>query len=321
MTIQKHKFYLLKLAQKMGYAPYLKKVQAAHTHVDGLRIHLDVMHASYDAPTIVIIPGTATYALCYVDLMIALYEKGFNIVGVDPRGHGRSEGERGNYTLLEIIKDAQAAVTYAIENFNDQVSVLGSSQGGIAAFYMAAMDDRIGSVICQNFADLSDLNSTLELSLTPLLSKTKALVKPILNGANSIMPRLKVPISTYADFSKMKVKHFGTAKDFMDQDPFALKTVRLRAIKSLASTKLPIDIETIQTPIFVLQGAEDEIFPVEYTYNIYYQLTCKKRIEIYENLGHTILVENTDVIMPNLLEWLHEIHGAFQSEKIDHKRA
>lgn len=77
-----------------------------------------------------------------------------------------SEGIRSNYTISEIMKDAQSVITYAIKRFNAKVSVMGSSQGGIVAFYLAAKDYRINSVICQNCADLTSPD-TLQLSRHP----------------------------------------------------------------------------------------------------------------------------------------------------------
>jgi pimeloyl-ACP methyl ester carboxylesterase len=49
-----------------------------------------------------------------------------------------------------------------------EVSVMGSSQGGIVAFYLAAKDERLRSVICQNIADLS-APEAVQLSRNPLL--------------------------------------------------------------------------------------------------------------------------------------------------------
>lgn len=39
---------------------------------DGLKLHLDVFEYSLDAPTIVFIPGTAIYAMCYAELLYGL---------------------------------------------------------------------------------------------------------------------------------------------------------------------------------------------------------------------------------------------------------
>ncbi len=41
-------------------------------------------------PTMVFVPGTSVYALLYTEYMYKLSQQGFNVVGLDPRGHGLS---------------------------------------------------------------------------------------------------------------------------------------------------------------------------------------------------------------------------------------
>jgi Lysophospholipase len=88
----------------------------------------------------VFVPGTSVYALLYVEFMYKLSREGFNVVGVDPRGHGMSSGKRGVYTLGELVEDALAAVDHARSLYGGRVAVSGSSQGGMVAFYCAGTE-------------------------------------------------------------------------------------------------------------------------------------------------------------------------------------
>ncbi len=303
-TQKDYQYYFKSLAHRLGLENLIDEFEYGFTYSDGLKIHLDILETDSNAPTIVFIPGTAVYSLCYAELLATIAAGGYNVIGFDPRGHGRSEGKRGDYTIEELIRDTQSVITYAIEHFNAQVSLLGSSQGGITAFYVAAIDDRITSAVCQNFADLS-LTETSCLSRLPWLTR---LSKPLLNPITKLIPNINIPIATYLDLSKEKVKHFGSVQDFLKQDPLAIQTVSLRALQSLSTCELPKAIDKIDTPLMIIQPGKDNIFPVSYTRKLFAKLKCKKRLEIFSYLSHTLFFDNVDVVAPSILRWFDNIH-------------
>ncbi len=296
--------YFMRMAIKLGFKHLIPRFDQAHTYSDNIRLHLDIVEVDKNAPTIVFIPGTAVYALCYAEFMVQLADGGYNVIGFDPRGHGRSGGKRGDYTVEELMRDTQAVITYAIENYSDEVSLVGSSQGGITAFYVAAIDDRVKTAVCQNFADLGDPSST-QLSRIPWLVK---FTKPAFVPLAQLFPQFKIPISAYINLSKEKVKYFGNVQKFLDIDPYTLKSVRLRTLKSLATTPVPCPIEKIKTPIMVIQPGLDNIFPVKYTKRLFRKLTCKKRLQIFTSYTHTLLFDNAIEVSPAVLNWLNEVH-------------
>ncbi|GIV33864.1 MAG: lysophospholipase [Chitinophagales bacterium] len=291
------------ITHELNYPPIYRYFTEDWIESDGLRLHLDIYEAGKDAPTVVFLPGTGIYALCYGQFLYKLGLAGFNIVGLDPRGHGRSEGQRGDYSVEELMRDAAQAVSYAIDRFNREVSLVGSSQGGIIAFYMAAKDTRLRSVICQNIADLT-APETLNLVKYPNLTR---LLKPVLMKLGS--DSRQIPVTSYIDLEKIKVSYFGTAQRFLEMDPLALKSISLRALRSLASTPIPRPVEEIQVPVMTITGTADHIFPVSYTTWLHERLTCKKKLQLYEGLDHAMLHENVDEVLPPVLEWLKDIHG------------
>ena len=300
------------MAELFDYTPYHHYFEKDSVESNGKKLHLDVYVHDKNAPTIIMIPGTSLYSLCYVELMYKLGEEGgFNFVGFDPRGHGRSEGTRGDYSVNEIMEDAQATIGYAIERFNEKVSLLGSSQGGIVAFYLACIEDRIQSVVCQNFADLTD-SETLNLSRFPNLSRA---IKPLLKNFGKVFSETQIPVDMYLHLGGIKIKNFGNAKAFIESDPLALSTVSIRALKSLCDTPMPKKISEITTPVMVFQGTDDTIFPVEYTQSIFDKLNCKKEFKVFEGLNHALVTDNVEEILPSILDWLWEIYP--ESKKVN----
>lgn len=297
--------YFSFISKELGFPPLYEFFESDTLISDGNKLHLDVLDFSRNVPTIVFVPGTGIYALCYAEFLYKLSELGYNIVALDPRGHGRSEGTRGDYTLSEIMADVEAAHEYAVNRFGDDVSLMGSSQGGIVSFYLAAKHDhRFVSAICQNFADLTS-DSSHRLVRYPNLIKY---IKPTIIQFGKIMPEALIPVALYLDLEKIRVKYFGNAKNFMDQDPLALSHITLRAITSLATTELAKPIAEITTPIMVFQGDADSIFPVSYTQAIFDQIKSKKRFEIFPGLNHAIMTEDPGVILSPIAQWLKEVH-------------
>lgn len=292
------------LQTQYGYPSLHDQFYWDEVESDGIKLHLDVFEYSKKAPTIVFIPGTAIYAMCYGELLYKLGEAGYNVVGFDPRGHGRSGGVRGDYTIPEIMNDARNVISYAIKKFNKNVSLMGSSQGGIVAFYVAAVEDRIQSAICHTFADLAHQES-VRLTRYPNLS---SVLRPWIASFGGVFSDTQIPISLYLDLDTVEVKFFGSARKFIETNPLALKTISLRALRSLAHTPLPRPIEQITTPVMVFQGTNDSIFPMDYTKRIYGQLTCKKRIHFFEGLNHALNTEDVSAILKPVIEWLKEIY-------------
>lgn len=310
-TFQTLHEYFDYIADTVGFPHVHDNFKSDTVISDGLKIHVDVFEYDPYAPTIVFIPGTAIYGLCYGPLLYKLGQHGYNIVSFDPRGHGQSEGLRGDYTISEIMRDAENVVTYAINRFNNKVSVMGSSQGGIVAFYLASKDERLNSVICQNFADLTS-EDTLQLARHPRLFKY---IKGLIAKYGQHLPNVQIPVTSYIDLDKIPVEYFGSAKAFMESDPITLKTISLRALQSLAHTEMPNPVEEIKVPVMVLQGTADSIFPVSYTQKIYDRIQCQKRFVQFPGRSHAVLHEATDEVIPEITDWLQSIyHMSYQHQ-------
>jgi len=295
--------YLEKVAGIRGIPLQFDRFKSDSVTSDGLKLRMYIIETDRARPVVVFVPGTAVYSMLYSEFLLALADRGYNVVGIDPRGHGISEGAHGSYTIAELVADTRAAVAYARKRFNDKIAVAGSSQGGIVAFYVAATDEKLAGVVCHNAADLGD-PASVRLTRNPNFSR---LMKPLLKFFASLMPEFQIPISFYLNLEAEEMRGFGNAKVFLDQDPIAYRSIRLKGMASLAYEKLPRPVERITTPVQILHAGRDNIFPQDYIENIYNRLTCKKSLKIYPDLPHLILTEHVDIVTPDVVEWLEDI--------------
>jgi len=263
-------------------------------------LHLDVIAVAPGRPTLVFMPGTNAYALLYGEFLTGIADQGFNIVGFDPRGHGRSTGERGNYTFPELMADMRAAIRYARRRFQGPVFVSGSSQGGIAAFYLAAEGYPIAGAICHNIADLAS-PASLALTRHPeLFGRMKSLV-PLLAR---LLPRWKVPMGMYINMANEPIRGLGSSLDLLRNTPMLVDFIRLRGLDSLGSEPLPCPIEEIHTPVMVLHGGKDQIFPQNYVEALFPRLTCPKEWLLLEDAHHYVLFDEAPRVCGPVAAWM-----------------
>jgi len=85
-------------------------------------------------PAILILHGITGYSEPYGKLMAAeLAESGFNVFGMDLRGHGRSDGRRGDYPSGDrLVKDLCETLVFLKGRYS-KVIVLGHSLGVLSA--------------------------------------------------------------------------------------------------------------------------------------------------------------------------------------------
>ena len=269
---------------------------------DGVELQLEVLAPPEASATVVFMPGTNAYALLYGELLAALADAGLCVVGFDPRGHGLSEGPRGDYTIAELVRDFGGVVDYARERFGLPVFAAGSSQGGIAAFYLAASDTPLAGAICHNAAELADPES-VRLTRFPRVSRMFA---PLLPRLARLAPRFSVPMTAYLDLAAEPVRGLGNAKAVIAADPLLVDHVSLQALASLGSEPLARPVEAITTPILLLHAGDDGIFPLDYIEALFDRLRGPKRLKVYAGLPHYMIVDYVDRFLADLLAWVDE---------------
>lgn len=300
LPVESLRRHLDALAARRGVRPWFDRFSAATATSDGISLHIDFIDVSPHADTLVFMPGTNAYTLLYGEFLTAVADRGINVVGFDPRGHGRSGGARGSYVLGELVRDMDAVVCWARQRFAGRVFVAGSSQGGIVSFYYAAGHTDVAGAICHNIADLADPASVC-LTRFPRMS---SLLGPLVRLLARIAPELPVPMSAYLDLRAEPVAGFVHAREILLGDPLTVPFVRLRTLDSLSREPLPTAPERIATPILVLQAEADTIFPTAYVEALARRIGPAARVIVYPGLPHYMIVDHVGSFVDDVVAFL-----------------
>ncbi|MEM9731234.1 MAG: alpha/beta fold hydrolase, partial [Myxococcota bacterium] len=249
------------LAVKRGVPSWFDRFTPHRIAGQAGELHVDIVQASTPGRVFVFMPGTNAYTLLYGEFLVAMADQGWAVVAFDPRGHGRSDGKRGSYTIDELLEDYATVVSFARGMSGDgAVVVSGSSQGGIVAFYYALSDPSVDAYVCHNLADLSDPSS---VALTRFGDRGHAL-RPWIERLARVFPEAPVPMQSYLDLRREPVRGQPHALHVLLEDPWIPWFVRVKTLASLGTAPPPAPIDSIRTPGLVLQAGDDTIFPTSY---------------------------------------------------------
>jgi alpha-beta hydrolase superfamily lysophospholipase len=237
------------LMDVIGLSPFIaerKTMQAG-----SLPIHMEIYENATDRPVIVFLPGIGTYSEMYCEFLYKLSTWGFNVVGVDIRGHGYSGGDRGVYTVEQVISDMKTVVDVLSLKFEGPIGFFGCSIGAPLAMACAENDSRIKALLCH----------TLFLSEYPPDVFTSF-------GWNSLrmsrlfMPNFKIDFRSFIDVDALIS---GNAfADFIDYDDRIVWEYTIDTLADIYSWKTTLLEEKKNFNAAIITGEFDEVIQVNY---------------------------------------------------------
>ncbi|MHA1265306.1 MAG: alpha/beta fold hydrolase [Candidatus Helarchaeota archaeon] len=270
------------------------------------QIHLDIYGKEAPLETSVIfIHGTAVYSRFYAEFLYRFYQHQYRIIALDLPGHGLSTGKRGHFNMDLFLSTLYDVTSHVIKRYGEKVLVMGSSLGGITAFYTVANDSRIKAGICHNAAIL---NEGAHKKIVKVSLKYRIL-KPLVPLLAKLFPTLRISVWSYLDVEKLfQTEEFRQKIDIVMNDPLLTDRYTLRAIATQMRAAPARPIEEIETPIMILNSDHDVLFSIEYMQEIYDRLKSSrnKRLEIIPNAAHLILHEQREECLSRITDWLNQ---------------
>jgi pimeloyl-ACP methyl ester carboxylesterase len=115
---------------------------------DGLRLHSWLFESAEAVASVIVLHGHNANKHTVLPLAHMLYPR-YNVLLLDHRGHGESDGVRTTIGYEERL-DVHAAVDYLLEHGMGPVGIYGMSMGGATAILAAAEDPRIVAIVADS---------------------------------------------------------------------------------------------------------------------------------------------------------------------------
>jgi len=278
----------------LGTEPWLKQRQLFPLPEIG--IHGELYHHHADAPVLIFLPGIGTYGELYAEFLGRLCQQGFNVLVLDPPGHGYSSGKRGVYTVEQMDTAVSVAIDRLREEYHGNIGLFGFSIGSLLAISAAEQDDRVQAT----------LGVTLLLpDLPPDMTYWAGWQWTW--GSAFFFPHLQVPLGNMVDFLQLLEGH--PAADLINDDPLIVFNYPLSTLSSLFNHRCGISRRRYGFQSATLHGDRDEVLPLGYSERVVKY--CQHPVELIAVPGgrHMMPWMQTEQLLELSSEWFHRALG------------
>ncbi|MCK5238088.1 MAG: alpha/beta fold hydrolase [Candidatus Thorarchaeota archaeon] len=252
---------------------------------DGITLFLrewEPKDADAKETAVLILHGITAHSGPYEFIGGPLSKLGFTTFGLDLRGHGLSDGNRGDTPGLErFTKDLCEAVTYLKSDYS-KIVILGHSLG---VFQSALI-----------------MNSCLQnIAGAVLLSGARTMRSGILPSP-SFSQKIKIALSSITSPSKPVIEYRREGMTGLDDPLFTFNyTLRFLRMVDLKGMVFP---ENFDLPVFVGVGEEDELFTVDAVRELFDEIPSgDKKFYIQPGARHAVFPERS---FQPLMDWMNE---------------
>lgn len=296
----------------LGHVQHPERYHEVLVPSGGASMALSVWTPSRVERVVVFVPGTAVHPLFYEELLDGLCSAGTAVVGVHPRGHGKSPRSRGVLRWRHLLRNVVDACGWAADRWDAPVVLVGSSQGSLLAVLGAASGTPVRGVIAHNLFD----PTTAEAVLLTRLGSARSVVRhaqrgrSLLRAAAQVAPALPVPVTAYLDPSRV----FRTAwtQELFELDPLARRTYPLRFLADLVSVDTrPLYDGSVRVPVIVLTARGDPLFPLAGIRAVASRLQAPSvDVIVLDSDCHLVFNEALDLALPAVLDALDRVTAA-----------
>lgn len=270
---------------------------------------------------VVVVHGIHEHSARYAHVGARLATAGFAVYAADHRGHGRTDGQRGNIERMALIlADLRSFVHFAAARHpGTPVFMVGHSLGGLIALH-CAIELR---AIELRAIELGTVElGTVELGTTewgagldglvvsgPAVTATagSALARRLAGVLSALVPNLGVAALNAAE----KISRDPDVIRAYRQDPLVYRgriKARTGAEVLAAMRRLPAALPRLSLPLLLLHGTEDQICPVADSTMVHDAVSSTDRtLRRYPGLYHEVFNEpEREAILTDLIAWLND---------------
>jgi alpha-beta hydrolase superfamily lysophospholipase len=277
--------------------------ELVHTS-DGKTLFVRRWDAEGEPPaSILIFHGITAYSGPYGPMMAEqLSAAGFTVYGMDLRGHGLSDGARGDYPSEERLIEDLTETVRLVRSKSKKLVILGHSLGALSAIIAvnnipSGIDGLILVSIARRVRTGVYRRPSTGALLKILLGVTIMPGRPVIDYRREGMIGLDDPLFNFRYSSRFYSVMYGLG---------ALTVSRMMNSGLVDSPNLKFN-EKLKMPLLVAVGEHDELFATDYSREFFEEIPCDDK-EFFVVPGARHAVFPKDAWGP-LLAWLRKRFG------------
>ena len=255
-----------------------------------------------DAQPIVFHHGWPLSADDWDTQMFFFLEHGYRVIAHDRRGHGRStQTDTGNEMDTYAADFAAVAEHLKLKN---AVHVGHSTGGGEAAHYVARYGKKHQVA-----------KAVLIGAVPPVMLKSEknpgGLPIEVFDGfratlaANRAQFYIDIPTGPFYGFNRKDAKiSQGLIDNWWRQGMMGGAKAHYDCIKAFSETDFTEDLKTIDVPVLLMHGDDDQIVPIADSAEIGIKLLKKGQLKVYKGFPHGMASTHADIINKDLLAFI-----------------
>jgi len=231
--------------------------------------------------------------------MLFFLAQGYRVIAHDRRGHGRSSQTDTGNEMDTYAADVAALAEHL--NLKDAIHVGHSTGGGEVARYVAQYGGA-GRVA----------KAVLIGAVPPIMLKTPAnpggLPIEVFDGFRAALAANRaqffhdVPAGPFYGFNRPGAQvSEGVVDNWWRQGMMGGAKAHYDCIKAFSETDFTEDLKTIDVPVLVMHGDDDQIVPIADSALLSIKLLKKGELKVYKGFPHGMATTHADVINADLL--------------------
>jgi non-heme chloroperoxidase len=235
--------------------------------------------------------------------MLYFLGKGYRVIALDRRGHGRSTQVSDGHDMDHYAADANAVVEHL--HLKNAVHIGHSTGGGQATRYVARHGQPQGRVA----------KLVLIGAVPPLMVKTPAnlggLPIDVFDGLrkqladNRSQFYIDLPSGPFYGFNRPGAKSSQPIiQNWWRQGMMGGARAHYEGIKAFSETDFSEDLKIINVPTLVMHGDDDQIVPIAASALLSAKLLKNGTLKVYEKFPHGMCTTHADVVNSDLLAFI-----------------
>ncbi|MEL7453959.1 MAG: alpha/beta hydrolase [Pseudomonadota bacterium] len=235
--------------------------------------------------------------------MLFFLQEGYRVIAMDRRGHGRSDqtysGNNMDTYATDVFDVAEAL------DLQNAVHIGHSTGGGVVARYVAiSAPGRVSKAVLLG-------------AVTPIMAKTDSnpdgIPIEVFDGFREALVNnraqffLDVPSGPFYGFNREGAEvSEGLIRNWWRQGMVGGAKAQYDSIKAFSETDFTEDLKSIEQPVLVMHGEDDQIVPVDNTARKAIELLQNGELITYEGLSHGLFATHPDIVNADLLRFIQK---------------